>query len=216
MKKNIILILFFIVHLTLSLKSIDFCIAKQEACKGFYDEKHEYKIKCEPIKCHTEFSYDCGSSVCSRNIITCNGYKNALSKFMKIVNLIHYKNPKLAAKYLKEKNKTQIITKHIKYCQNNFKFTPNDFCLNGKNCVEMRKDLIGFGFNYRSLITAKKVDCKCPASKSFKCDKYCATDSIACDYYKILENQKHFINISECGNRDTMFKISFYNKFFKN
>lgn len=213
MKKNVIVILFFILHLTLSLKSTDFCIAKQEACKGFYDKNHKYQIKCELIKCHSEFNYDCGSNVCSKNKLTCNGYKNALSKFMKIINLIQNTNPKFAAKYLKEKNKTQMINKHIKYCQKIFKFTPNDFCLNGKDCVEIRKDLIGFGFNYRSLITTKKVDCKCPASKSFKCDKYCATDSIACDYFKILENPNDFINISGCGNRNTTFKISFYNKF---
>ena len=125
MKKNMIVILFFILHLTLSLKSTDFCIAKQEACKGFYDKNHKYQIKCELIKCHSEFNsrnYDCGSNVCSKNKLTCNGYKNALSKLMKIINLILKTNPKFAAKYLKEKNKTQIINKHVKYCQKIFKF----------------------------------------------------------------------------------------------
>ncbi len=71
-----------------------------------------------------------------------------------------------------------------------------DFCLNGQNCVEIRKELTGFGFNYRKIKINKKIDCKCPESKSFKCDKYCTTNSIAC------ENKKQITNITECGNHN--------------
>ena len=55
----------------MSLKSIDFCITKQEVCKGFYNEKHNYQIKCEPIKCHKPFSYKCGLNICARNKTKC-------------------------------------------------------------------------------------------------------------------------------------------------
>ncbi len=36
--KEILLSIFFAFHLTLSLKSIDFCIVKQETCIGIYDK----------------------------------------------------------------------------------------------------------------------------------------------------------------------------------
>jgi hypothetical protein len=48
-------IIFFILHLTISLKSNDFCIVKQQDCKGFYDKDDNYKTKCEPVMCHGKY-----------------------------------------------------------------------------------------------------------------------------------------------------------------
>ena len=57
--------------------------------------------------------------------------------------------------------------------------------INVNNFIEIRKEIVGFGFVYRSLTTTRKIKCQCPAKQSFKCDnKYCTTHSFACDYYK--------------------------------
>ena len=40
------------------LKSTDFCLQKQQQCKGFYDKHENYHMKCddESIKCHDEYN----------------------------------------------------------------------------------------------------------------------------------------------------------------
>ena len=38
------------------LKSTDFCLQKQQQCKGFYDKHENYHIKCESIKCHDKYN----------------------------------------------------------------------------------------------------------------------------------------------------------------
>ena len=44
-QKKILIILFLTVDLTLSLKSSDFCILKQQKeCKGFYNKEQNYQI----------------------------------------------------------------------------------------------------------------------------------------------------------------------------
>jgi hypothetical protein len=199
LQKSTVIVFMLALHLIYGLKSTDYCIQKQKECKGYYDNQQNYHTKCKPVKCNGKFSIQCGdkSNICTNQKIKCTKYDNALSFFFNIINEIKTSDPLFAAKYLTEKNKIQIFNKHIKDCQNKiYKFKSNDFCLNGKNCVEIRKELIGFGFNYRKIPITKTIDCKCPASKSFKCDKYCTTDSIAC------ENQNQFFNITECGNHN--------------
>ncbi len=203
--KNILIFLSLIIHLTSGLKSTDFCILKQKECRGYYDKQQQenYKIKCTPIKCHGKLAYECESnSICSVNKIECDEYRQ-MDSYRKIINTVQTFNTKFANKHSMITNKIQSFNKEIKYCQNKYyKFKSNDFCLNGKNCAEVRKELIGFGFSYRKITITRKIDCKCPASKSFKCDKYCTTDSIACDYYKSLKIQNQFSNINECGNNN--------------
>jgi hypothetical protein len=200
--KKILLTIFFAFHLTLSLKSIDFCIAKQETCKGFYDEQHDYQTKCEPNKCHGKFSYDCVSNTCSLNRKSCNEYKIALSRFLQIINDLKASDSVFSSKHLAETKTIKLFNRAIKNCVKKiFEFKKSDFCLNGKNCVQIGKEMIGFGLNYRSLTTIKDVDCKCPIKHSFKCDKYCAADSNACDYYKSNKKDKQFLHrIKNCGN----------------
>ena len=201
LQKSTVIVFMLALHLIYGLKSTDYCIQKQKECKGYYDNQQNYHTKCKPVKCNGKFSIQCGdkSNICTNQKIKCTKYDNALSLFFKIID-----QKRTNDQYLTEKKKKiQIFNKHIKDCQNKiYKFKSNDFCLNGKNCVEIRKELTGFGFNYRKIKITKKIDCKCPASKSFKCDKYCTTDSIACDYYKSLKIQNQFSNINECGNNN--------------
>ncbi len=46
LNKNILIIILLGLNLTTGLKSSDFCYPKQKECKGFYDEKQNYKVKC--------------------------------------------------------------------------------------------------------------------------------------------------------------------------
>jgi hypothetical protein len=203
MEKNILLILLFRFQLAMSLKSSDFCITKQEVCKGFYNEKYNYQIKCELIKCNDKLSYECESNVCSKNKATCNEYKD-MDIYLKILNLqLITTEQKLFQSEFKDKNRIVFFKKHIKECKNKFyKFKSNDFCVNGQNCTEIVKIYKILAFNHRSFLTSKNIHCKCPIKQSFSCGKYCTTDSIACDYYKLMKNEKKFEIIKDCGNHN--------------
>ncbi len=199
---NTLKILFLTINLTISLKSDNFCFLKkgeeqQLECKGYYDYQQNYHTKCEPIKCHGKLSYQCGSKMCSNNKTECNFY-NYVNYYLGILFEATILNPELDHKFTIEKRKIDLFNKYIKICQNEiYKLSFNDFCVNGNNCNEKKKILNGFGYNY----FIKQIDCKCPSRQSFKCGKYCATNSIACDYYKSNENQFNRI-INDCGNNN--------------
>ncbi len=130
--KEILLSIFFAFHLTLSLKSIDFCIVKQETCIGIYDKKHDYQTKCELIKCHGKFSYDCLSKTCSLNRKSCNEYKIALSKFFQTIKDFKTSDLTFVSKHLTETKKIKSFNRGIKNCQKKiFEFKKSDVCLNG-------------------------------------------------------------------------------------
>jgi hypothetical protein len=187
-----VIILFFTFNLTTSLKTTDFCILNQQECKGFYDRKENYHTKCDLIKCHgNEFRHQCEFSICSRN--KCDEYKQSTT-FKNILFLRQPITPILVSSISNEKNKIKLFKENIKYCKNKlYKFDSNDFCLNGRNCKTVH---LAYGYNRKT----KKVDCKCPSKQSFKCDKYCTTDSNACDYFK---KNKNLENINDCGNQNT-------------
>ena len=205
-KKILLIILFLTLNLTFSLKSSDFCILKQQECKGFYDEKKSYQIKCDLIKCHGHLAYDCETSeskICSKNKFECHEYNN-VDSYMKIMNIIKMNDYKYSSKNSIAIVKVKAFINGVKECEKKiYEFKSNDFCLNGKNCYEFRRDMKGFGFNYRSLITVKKIDCKCPIiQQSFRCGQYCATDSNACDQYNKTIHKNQFYNIKECINHN--------------
>jgi len=66
-------------HLVATLKPYDFCIRKQQECKGFYDRKHNYHNKCELMKCNETFKNDCGFNICSKYKNNCIHYFNIYS-----------------------------------------------------------------------------------------------------------------------------------------
>ncbi len=201
LNKKSVIFLFLALQLTLSLKSTDYCI-KQQECKKMNETNKMHHTKCSFIKCNGKLNYECFSDICTKNEIECKNLIQADS-FMKKMNTLKIYIPKFADRHSKITNKIKSFKKDIKKCENNiYKFGPNNFCINGQNCIEVIKDMKGFGFNYRKLTTFKKIDCKCPSKKSFKCGKYCASDSLACDFFKSNENEKHLSNISDCGNHN--------------
>jgi hypothetical protein len=207
--KKSLIVLFLTLHLTNGLKSTDFCIQKQNECKGFYDKHENYFIKCNPIKCHGKLSFDCGSNVCSKDKTECYEYSQ-LNLYMKMLMERQTVNTLVAVKYLTDGKQFKIFNKEIKDCaiKKIYNFQANDFCVNGKNCIEMRKVMKGFGYNY----VTKQIDCKCPIKLNFKCGKYCTSDSNACDYYKSMKNENHSLaNVNDCGNQHVTFLRSYFN-----
>ncbi len=203
--RKILMILFLTLHLKIGLKSSNYCFIKQQACKGFYDEKQVYHIQCEKIKCHGQFSHDCGLNVCSRNNTDCMKY-DKFKVSMKISIGRHPINSKTTNKQFEQKKLFDSFNKNINDCQNKiYKFNSNDFCINGKDCKTIHK------YGLLKIKYSKKTECKCPSKQSFKCDKYCTIDSNACDYFKSNENKNHFENINDCGNHNHTF---FRSKFF--
>jgi len=198
-KKSLILILLAL-NLATSLRINDFCVRKQEECKGFYDEKQNYKTECNLIECYGTHSKQCkNSNICSTNVTECDIY-NQLETLFKMYLEIEYINPKLAAKYKEQKKKFILFNKKIKECEiKAYHFDTNDYCVNGKNC----KTAFGYGF----LKTIKQTDCKCPKKLSFKCGDFCTKNSDSCDYKS--KNKNKLSKINNCGNQNTNFKNYF-------
>lgn len=213
LNKKSLIILFLLFNLTVSIKTNNFCFNKQKQCKGYYNREQNYQIKCELIKCHGTFKYDCGSSnACSNNMTECSEYIK-MNTFYDVLNTIRTVDPIIFNKNLNQINKIKYFNKNIKVCKNAIvqKFNPNDFCVNGQNCkIEKKKDfghIFGL-FNYLSKNQiAKKTECHCPNEKSFKCGKYCTIDSNACIYYKLIVDKMHFKNIKKCGNHNITYFI---------
>ena len=197
-KKSFIIISCLTFHLTISLKATDFCFLKQDnqqqECKGFYDWFQIYQAKCDKIQCHGTFNFQCGLNICSNTSAECNEYDKM---FLHLKRLLVAKslNPFISARHLKEQNKIKSFNKHLKYCQNKiYEFKSDDFCFNeGRTCKTT--------FSHFSLM-AKQTDCRCPTSKSFICEKYCAVNSIACDFYKSIKNNIQLAKIKDCGNKN--------------
>ncbi len=205
---RIISLIFLTLNLVLSLKVTDFCVRKQKECRGFYDKNQKHHNKCVTTKCHGQLRYECKSNICSKSKHECKNYID-LDSYIKLINTLNIYHSKFAAKL---KNEIQIFEKNLNNCEKKiYKFASNNFCSYGRNCIKIISDLKGFGFNFRQFKTTEKIDCKCPSEQSFKCGKYCATDSIACDYYKSNKNEKQFDHINDCGNNNiTTYKANIF------
>jgi len=197
-KKSLILHLFTL-HLVTSLKPIDFCVLKHQECKGFYDRQHNYHTKCELMKCNGSFKNDCGFNICSKNENACIHYFYYYTKLALTTPAV---DAFLALKDFEKQNKFHLFNERIPVCKNNiYGFESKDFCSNEGNCFMINNYFKGLG-----KIT-NKIDCKCPSKRSFKCGKYCATNSIACDFIK-SNNIKNKIN--DCDNQNVTYSYSRY------
>jgi hypothetical protein len=204
-KISFIIILFLTIHQTACLKTTDFCLLKQEnqeqECKGFYDRFQNYQTKCEKIQCHGTFNFQCGNNICSNTSAECSEYDKMYFHLKKIL-LAKSVNPFISTRRLKEQNKIKSFNKKIKYCPNKmYEFKSDDFCMKRRACK--------ISISHLSLMK-KQISCRCPASKSFICEKYCAVNSIACDYLKSIKNNDQFASIKDCDNKD----ITYFRPFF--
>jgi hypothetical protein len=196
-----------LLHLTYCLRSVDICIQKQTECKGFYDKQHKYETKCTEIKCNGKFKNKCGSNnVCAKSEFICNEY-NQLNNYYFSINkykTVPFFRLDRSMRDRKNAEKVESFKKNIKNCENKiYEIKSTDYCINGLGCVLKSKVLKGFGYNYK----IKKTDCKCSIEMSFKCEKYCAIDSNACNH--ILNSNDYKKKISDCGNHNQSYILSY-------
>ena len=64
-----------------------------------------------------------------------------------------------------------------------------------KKCDERKKVSNGFGYKYIRI----KNECICPTKQSFRCGKYCTTNSDTCDYLMSYFGHIYFSNIKQCS-----------------
>ena len=51
----------------------------------------------------------------------------------------------------------------------------------------------------------RKTDCRCATNLSYHCEKFCTTNSIGCDYFKLKKKEKQFDKINNCGNQGSLY-----------
>jgi hypothetical protein len=199
-KKSLVFLL--TLHLVATLKNIDFCIRKQQECKGFYDIQHNYHIQCDLIKCNGAFKNDCGFNICSKNKNNCNHYFYFYSNLaLTIPNIDAF----FALRDFEKQKKFQLFNKQIPDCKNEiYKFESKDFCSNKGNCFMINNYFNRLAINRK---ITHKIDCKCPSKQSLKCGKNCATNSIACDF---INSNKIKNKINECDNKNITFSRHIY------
>ena len=139
MKLKIFIILN-LVSSILGLKSSDLCYIEEKECRGEYDPDLNYQIKCEPINCHGEYSYECGDK-CARYKTTCSNYQDFLfsnqrfrGDLFSIFNFLNING--------KESGKIKIKTfdQNIPTCpEKQYEFKLNHICLSGTHCYEKIK-----------------------------------------------------------------------------
>ncbi len=197
---NVLIILLIKLHLAICFEANDFCVLKQQECKGFIDDQQKYQIKCNLIKCHGIYSNDCHEShICSNNTTNCKKYNKIKLYFKKRVLQQNIN------RYLAAKNNFISFNKNIKNCKNKvYEFDQNDYCVNRRKCQ------IALGHRYKM---TKEIECRCPTeNQSFKCGKICASDSNACDYYQAINknNNEQFENIKDCN----IYNITYFRPYF--
>ncbi len=197
-----LVIFFLVLHLAESLKVNDLCMRKQKECRGLHDGLN-YKIECNLTKCHGSFHNQCGNSnICSRYRTNCDEY-DQLESLMKIFHRIRDNYSQKS----EIKKKFNLFNKNIKECKmKTYEINSNGFCVNGIKCWAIVR--------HGHLKTIKKSDCKCPIKLSFRCDEYCAVNSIACDYFKSNKNKKKFNKINNCGNNQETYNFESYISIF--
>ena len=99
-------------HLAASLKPNDFCIRKQQECKGFYDRKHNYHTKCELIKCNGVSRNHCGFNICSKNKNKCIDYIYVYSN-LALVTPLAIEFLFTLKDFEKKKNFNRLINKYL-------------------------------------------------------------------------------------------------------
>jgi len=210
-KIKILIILLLKLHLTIGIKTANFCRLEQKVCHGYYDSKEKYQTKCNLIKCSENYNIKCSINTCSNSKTECKKYKQLNSYVHILLGKQEAHNNTIT-----NINRKEILEKFnvdIKNCEKNiYKFEANNFCLIRLNCFEKIRKATSLGYNYMN----KRIDCKCPSELGFKCGKYCTTDSNACDYNREHIKTLLFSKINKCDNDiniNSSFFRSFLNKF---
>ncbi len=163
MKKLLLIIIFLISCVeSVLIKTNDFCI------------NNKLEIKKE-IKCHGNYSLSCGDIVCAKDRYKCQ----SLTVFSKTKNF--QKNDQDL--FFSRKNYESFF-RLIKNCPQpkEYKWNPNDVCLNPKNCVKLSIHRMW----------SQLHECNCIGNYDIKCSSdYCASNRQACDGLKKAASFKY-------------------------
>ena len=165
MKLKIILILFLVIKLMKCLSYSDFCIPNEND-----------KIECGGI-----YNYACGDFVCAKNQYRCH-----------LLSLFSGSKGKHRYNYESFVNKIhQCPESHLLKRKPKYIWSPNDVCLNPKDCVQSL-----FHRLWLPRWTMKFGECKCSGKYSHKCSSdYCGLDERSC-----TELSKKPTGIKKCIN----------------
>lgn len=178
-------------------KSGDVCLISEEECKGLYDQKNKYQVKCIKEKCNGQFKYQCGIDYCSTSAHNCEQFLN--------LNI-------LLRSFMKTKmNENKIFSiktfiKSVKNCPaNTYEWQEDSVCINGKNCYAKQT----LPLRYDNVRLVKKIDCLCKKTYSYQCNYgYCAVNNKACDFFTLKQLNSTF-TIKSCGNDNKVYKFSY-------
>lgn len=163
-------LVFLLLITSVKCRNLKICKIKDQECVGVYNSNHKYTVECHNAKCTGQYSFFCDKDHCSTNEQSCHNYL-LLTYFIKSIE-----NTRL---YDEMKEQISVI-ENISECPNlAIKLKYSDFCLRKteickkKILVAMRSGVVKFH---------RKVDCKCPHSHSYVCDKeYCTLNQKVCD-----------------------------------
>jgi hypothetical protein len=155
---KLILLIIFSIKLLESIKVTDLCQKKE--------------VKGNKPACQNIYNFNCDSNLCAKYQSSCQTInslfraKNNFYRYEKdfILYSIQYKS----------------FLEQIKECPKTaeYKWKPNDVCLNTKDCVNTF-------ITIWSLNQIKKRECKCIGKYSYRCNSdYCALNKQACDGLK--------------------------------
>ena len=191
-----VLIILNLVSLILSLKSSDLCNLVEKECKGEYDPNFNYKINCEPISCHGEYSYECGDK-CAKDKTTCSNYQ--VFRFSNQRNLKDIYSF-LSIFRINDKVSFKDFLQNIPTCpERKYEFKLNHICLSGTHCYEKIKLYRGFKHEY----VYRKMNCSCEGIYNYECNNsYCSINKKSCDVFTKILSIKNTTRqvVYKCGN----------------
>lgn len=182
MKFILLSLLLFIITETNCIESSDLCYLQ---CK-------QENQNCNDSKCPKEYPHNDGNDICTLNEKTLNEFTN-WSMFLTLV-----KNDRLFRKlHDTMANNYQKFVAEIKECmpQKEKIIKADQVCVKRNDCFFKSRLLIPM----RTVFSIKKVECKCPSSFSFECDKnLCSVDKVHCSQLLDSKKSNYFFKIALC------------------
>jgi hypothetical protein len=183
------------------IKSTDLCFIADEECKGHYNQKLNYEVKCEKKKCKGDFKKQCDANYCGRDFFSCQQFNRIQQVLRALIKAKMNRNLVVTYKTFKAS---------IKKCSSeDYKFQNDDICLNGQNCY-LKKTI---ALKYENIGLVEKVDCACEKKLSFKCTaNYCALNKKSCDsfrgiYLGALNSSLELSELKQCGNQNKLYRV---------
>lgn len=164
-----------LILLASKLMSFQICIRSKQECRGHYDSKNNYLIKCQKYECQKEFNQSCGLNYCSSSEQSCENFNNLRAKILA-------RNKHFSGGGIRDYKNFIINAKKCSFIDE--KLTTNDVCIRNKICVQ--KNSITYPTGVVKFY--RKVDCKCNDEHSYICQTdYCSKNENKCEQFKLIK-----------------------------